>query len=98
MKRNIVKALAEASQTTLSKWAQDIDNAITGRRQELLTLEEKKKQIMPKLQEGQKAGLSLRELSRITGIDHNTLGRWLKESNKAEKKPDADTGEGQKQN
>jgi len=86
MKRKFVKALAEASQTTLSKWAQEIDNAITGRRQELLTLEEKKKQILPKLQEGQKNGLSLRDLSNITGINHNTIGRWLK----AEKAPDVD--------
>lgn len=96
MKRNIVKALAEASQTTLSKWAQDIDNTITGRKQERLMIEDKKKQILPKLLEAQAAGVSLRKLAAITGIPHPTISRWVKEA-KPEKKPDADTREAPKQ-
>lgn len=93
MKRNIVKALAEASQTTLSKWAQEIDNAISGRKQERLMIEDKKKQILPKLLEAHAAGVSLRKLAAITGIPHPTIGRWVKEA--IGKTPDADAGQEQ---
>ena len=95
MKRNIVKALAEASQTTLSKWAQDIDNTISGRKQERLMIDDKKKQILPKLLEAQAAGVSLRKLAAITGIPHPTIARWVKEAKGSV--PAADTREAQKQ-
>lgn len=78
MKRNISRVLLEATQTKLAEWAEKIKGAeVKG--QELKFYEEKKQELATKLKEAHEKRVSIRELSKITGISNTTIGRWIKE-------------------
>jgi transposase-like protein len=85
--RKIAKALFEATQQTIEKWFQQIDTAITLKSQRLIEYEQKKKKILPKLVEATEKGVSLRELSKILGIPHQTLAKWLNEYKSSQEQP-----------
>ena len=89
MKRNISRILLEATQTKLAEWAEKIKGAeVKG--QELKTYEGKKRELAPKLKEAHEKGVSIRELSKITGISNATLGRWIKELEEEEQTSNAE--------
>jgi len=79
MKRNISHVLLDATQKTLGEWTEKIKGAIGIKEQELKTYEQKKQELASQLKEAYEKGVSIRELSRITGISNATLGRWIKE-------------------
>jgi DNA invertase Pin-like site-specific DNA recombinase len=79
MKRNISRVLLEATQKTLGEWSEKIKGAVGTTEQELKTYEEKKQELASQVKEAYEKGVSIRELSRITGICNATLGRWIKE-------------------
>jgi predicted nucleic acid-binding Zn-ribbon protein len=74
MKRSISRVLLEATQTKLAEWTEKIKGAVEVKGQELKTYEEKKQELASKLKEAHEKGVSIRELSRITGISNATLG------------------------
>jgi len=90
MRRNRVQAMLSATQKTLEEWSEKIKETIKAKEQELLTYNEKKRQILPLLLQAHENKVSARELAKITGINHATICRWIKEAKeKAEKKEDA---------
>jgi DNA invertase Pin-like site-specific DNA recombinase len=82
MSKSVVQALVSATQGKLEDWKRKIDQAREIKKQELLTYTEKKAQLLPLLIKGNKEGLSTRELEKITGINHTTIARWIKEAPK----------------
>jgi transposase-like protein len=75
-----VQALLSSTQKTLSEWNQKIRTAIQKREQERANYGTKKQQVLPMLIEAHEKGVSSRELERITGINHTTITRWIKET------------------
>lgn len=75
-----VKALLSSTQKTLSEWNQKIRDAIQTKQEERLNYQTKKQQLLPQLIEAYEKGVSSRELERITGINHATICRWIKEA------------------
>jgi len=80
MRRNISKSLLEATQSTLDKWAVKIREAIQLKEQEQQSYSEKRQKLLDELVGAHEKGLSARELSKITGISHATIARWIKEA------------------
>jgi len=82
MARNIVRTLVDATQTTMDKWVEKIKEAMQVTEQEFQTYEEKKGELIPKLLEAHEKGVSARQLAKITGINHTTISRWIREAQK----------------
>jgi DNA invertase Pin-like site-specific DNA recombinase len=80
MPRLIVKALLNAKSKTMEEWNQAIKSSVQARQEQQRIYEEKKRQLLPQLIESNKAGVSTRELEQITGINHTTIARWIKEA------------------
>lgn len=80
MRKNAVQALLSASQGKLDDWRKKIHQTGETKKQELLIYEEKKRQLLPLLIQGQKEGVSTRELEQITGINHTTIAIWIKQA------------------
>jgi DNA invertase Pin-like site-specific DNA recombinase len=97
MRRNVSQVLVEATQKKLGEWSDKIKNVVEVKEQELMTYEQKKQELVPKLLEAHEKGIPIRELARITGISHATLARWVKEAveKKAQKHEQGKTQEGQ---
>lgn len=95
MPRNVVKTLLEATQTTMDSWVEKIKKAMQIQEQEFKTYEEKKRQLLPKLLEAHEKGVSARKLAKIMGINHTTIGRWIREAKekKAKEKQQQDVKE-----
>jgi DNA invertase Pin-like site-specific DNA recombinase len=81
-----VQALLSSTQKTLSEWNQKIHNAIETKEEERLNYQAKKQQLLPQLIEATEKGVSTRELAKITGINHTTIGRWIREARKKKEK------------
>lgn len=81
-----VKVVYNATQQTLDKWFQAIDTAITQEDEFCLNYDAKKKLVKDKLLEARNRGISARQLSKITGIPHQTISEWVKQA-KEEAKP-----------
>jgi len=79
---HLVEVLLSSTQKTLSEWNQKIRDAIQTKQEEGLNYQTKKQQILPQLIEAYEKGVSSRELERITGINHTTICRWIKEAHK----------------
>jgi len=82
MPRLMVKALLNAKSRTVEEWSQAIKSTIQSKQEQRRIYEEKKRQLLPQLIESNKAGVSTRELEQITGINHTTIARWIKEAKK----------------
>ena len=80
MARLMVKALLNAKNRTMEEWSQTIKSTIQTKQEQQRIYEEKKRQLLPQLIESNKAGVSTRELEQITGINHTTIARWIKEA------------------
>ena len=80
MPKSVVQGLLTATQGKLEDWKKKIDQARETKKQELLSYTEKKAQLLPLLIKGNKEGLSTRKLEEITGINHTTIARWIKEA------------------
>jgi DNA invertase Pin-like site-specific DNA recombinase len=83
-----VEALLSSSQKTLSEWNQRIRDAIQTKEQQQGDYQKKKQQLLPQLIEAHEKGVSSRELEKITGINHTTISRWIKEAKKEKEKQD----------
>jgi DNA invertase Pin-like site-specific DNA recombinase len=79
---HLVQALLSSTQKTLSEWNQKIQTAIQTKEQERANYGAKKQQLLPQLIEAHEKGVSSRELERITGINHTTITRWIREAKK----------------
>jgi DNA invertase Pin-like site-specific DNA recombinase len=79
---HLVQALLSSTQKTLSEWNQKIRTAIQTKEQERANYGAKKQQLLPQLIEAHEKGVSSRELERITGINHTTITRWIREAKK----------------
>ena len=77
MKRNIVQALATATQTALDQIGQKLKETMQTREQTQREYEERKRELLPQLLEAHEKGVSTRELQKITGISHTTIARWI---------------------
>jgi DNA invertase Pin-like site-specific DNA recombinase len=77
-----VQVLLSSTQKTLSEWNQKIRAAIQSKEQQRLEYLAKKQELLPQLIEAHEKGLSSRELEKITGINHTTITRWIKEAKK----------------
>lgn len=64
----------------MEEWSQTIKSTIQTKQEQQRAYEEKKRQLLPQLIESNKAGISTRELEQITGINHTTIARWIKEA------------------
>jgi metal-dependent amidase/aminoacylase/carboxypeptidase family protein len=80
MSKNAIQAVLTATQGKLDDWRKKIHQAGETKKQQLLTYKEKKRQLLPLLIEGQKEGVSTRELEQITGINHTTIAIWIKQA------------------
>ena len=83
---NLVQALLSSTQKTLSEWNQKIQTAIQTKEQERANYGAKKEQLLPQLIGAHEKGVSSRELQRITGINHTTITRWIREAKKTREK------------
>lgn len=81
-----VKALLSSTQKTLTEWNEKIRAAIQTKEEERLNYQAKKKALLPQLIEATEKGVSSRELEKITGINHTTICRWIKEARKQKEK------------
>ena len=86
-----VQALLSSTQKTLSEWNQKIRSAIQTKEQEQANYGAKKQQLLPQLIAAHEKGVSSRELERITGINHTTISRWVKEAQRQKAKEDVHT-------
>lgn len=75
-----VQVLLSSTHKTLSEWNQKIRAAVQTKEQQRAEYLAKKQEILPQLIEGHEKGLSSRELEKITGINHTTISRWIKEA------------------
>lgn len=75
----MAQTLLQASQTKINEWLHNIDIAIS-QKPDIERYNEKKQLLMPKLLEARAKGVTLRELSTIMGIPHQTIAKWLKQS------------------
>jgi len=82
---HLVQVLLGSTQKTLTEWNQKIRAAIQTREEERLTYQAKKNDLLPQFIEAHKRGVSSRELERITGINHTTIARWIREGSKKQK-------------
>ncbi|MCJ7424318.1 hypothetical protein MUP01_08645 [Candidatus Bathyarchaeota archaeon] len=64
----------------LDDWNQKIKLATQTQTEQRRDYEEKKRQILPQLIAANQAGVSTRQLEEITGINHTTIARWIKEA------------------
>ena len=80
MRRNISKNLLEATQSTLEKWTQKIKEVVLLKKEEKESYNENKQKLIAELLDAHGKGVSARELAKITGISHSTIGRWIKEA------------------
>ena len=88
---HLVQALLSSTQKTLSEWNQKIRTAIQTKEQERANYGTRKQQVLPMLIEAHEKGVSSRELERITGINHTTISRWVKEAQRKKAKENAHT-------
>ena len=79
---HLVEALLSSTQKTLTEWNQKIRTAIQTKELERANYGAKKQQLLPQLIEAHEKGVSSRELERITGINHTTITRWIREAKK----------------
>jgi hypothetical protein len=79
MTRRIVQELVSATQTKIDEWRKKINEAVLQKNQGQQEYEDKKALLLPQLKEGHDKGLSTRELEKITGINHTTIAKWLRE-------------------
>jgi DNA invertase Pin-like site-specific DNA recombinase len=80
MKRGLAKAVLEATQRTIQDWFKGIDTLITDKGQDLLAYEEKKQTVIKKFLEADSKGISVRQLSKLTGISHQAISKWIKDA------------------
>jgi transposase-like protein len=80
-----VQALLSSTQKTMSEWNQKIRAAIQTKEEKQLNYQTKKNELLPQLIEASKKGVSTRELEQITGINHTTIARWIREGSKKQK-------------
>jgi DNA invertase Pin-like site-specific DNA recombinase len=80
-----VEALLSSTQKTLSEWNQKIRAAILSKEEKRLNYQAKKNEVLPQLIEAHKKGVSTRELEEITGINHTTIARWIREGSKKQR-------------
>ena len=85
MNKRIIKALFDATQTTIDQWSQKIKENIQGKAEKLRLYEQKKQDIIPMLLEAHEQGVSSRELGRIMGINHTTIAKWIRQAKAKEK-------------
>jgi len=81
-----VQALLKSTQKTIHEWNQRIQDAILTQEQDVANYQRKKQELLPLLLEGYKKGVSSRQLGKITGINHTTILRWIKEAEKQKEK------------
>jgi len=81
---NVVAVLRNSTQKILNDWKEKIQNAIETTQEERKSYVTKKEDLLPQLIEASKKGVSSRELERITGINHATICRWIREAKKQE--------------
>jgi transposase-like protein len=88
---NLVQVLLSSTQKTLNEWNQKIRDAIQTNQEERLNYETKKQQLLPQLLEAYEKGVSSRKLERITGINHATICRWIREARKKKENENVST-------
>jgi len=88
---NLVQSLKSTTQKTLSEWTQKIRDAIQTKQEERINYQTMKEQLLPQLIEAHEKGVSSRELERITGINHTTIARWIREGKKAKEKENVES-------
>jgi len=81
-----VQALVSSTQKTLGEWSQKIRAAIQTKEVKRLSYQTKKNELLPQFIEASKKGVSSRELEQITGINHTTIARWIREGKKQKEK------------
>jgi len=86
-----VQALLSSTQKTMSEWNQKIREAIQGQEEKRVNYQTKKNELLPQLIEASKKGVSSRELQQITGINHTTIARWIREGKKQKEKENVST-------
>jgi len=79
---NVVRILLSSTQKTLIEWNQKIHVAIQTKQEERLNYQTNKKDLLTQLIEAHEKGVSSRELERITGINHTTITRWIRQAKK----------------
>jgi len=75
----------------MSEWNQKIREAIQGQEEKRVNYQTKKNELLPQLIEASKKGVSSRELQQITGINHTTIARWIREGKKQKEKENVST-------
>jgi transposase-like protein len=83
-----VKSLLTSTQKTVSEWAEKIRATVKTKEQERANYLSRKQQLLPDLIDAHEKGVSSRELERITGINHTTICRWVKEARKKKQQDD----------
>jgi DNA invertase Pin-like site-specific DNA recombinase len=81
-----VQALLKSTQKTINEWKQGIQDAIFTKEQDVANYQRKKEELLPQLVEAYKKGVSSRQLEKVTGINHTTILRWIKEAEKQKEK------------
>lgn len=88
---HLVKVLLSSTQKNLSEWNQKIRAATEIKEQARVNYQAKKDELLPQLIEAHKKGVSTRELEQITGINHTTIARWIREGSGQKEKKNAST-------
>jgi transposase-like protein len=81
-----VQALLKSTQKTINEWKQGIQDAIFTKEEDVANYQRKKQELLPQLVEAYEKGVSSRQLGKITGINHTTILRWIKEAEKEKEK------------
>ena len=80
MKKAFKSALEDVKQATIDAWVGSLKALVSEREREIQKqkeIEEKRLQLLPYLKNAREKGVTLREMSEITGISHTTIARWL---------------------
>ena len=80
MKKAFISALRDVKQATIDAWVDSVKTLISDADARLKQKEEdeqKRQQLLPYLKEATQKGVTLRELSEVTGLSHTTIARWL---------------------
>jgi transposase-like protein len=70
----------------MEEWNQKIKQEATTKAEQVREYKQKKERIVPQLVEAHASGISTRKLEEITGINHTTIARWIKEAKKGDGK------------
>lgn len=80
MRKGFKSVLLDVKQSTLETWIQKLKALVSEKERQLVMereAEEKKMQLLPMLKDARDKGITLREISEITGLSHATIARWL---------------------